>query len=114
MNNLSKLTSLSFALVVAAALAASTVPSHAQGATATISDVAAGGGTFDYTVILKNTGTDRPNSFWNGWTTSGNNLPSNPTGAGNSLGWANNLDANSIMWINGSGTALAPGQSGTF
>lgn len=114
MNSLPKLTSMSFALAAAAALAASTASSHAQGATATISDVPAGGGTFDYTITLKNTGADSLNSFWYGWTTSGNNLPSNPTGAANSRGWANDLDGNSIMWINSSGSALAPGQSGTF
>ena len=27
---------------------------------------------------------------------------------------ANNLDANSIQWVNSTGTALAPGQSGVF
>lgn len=101
------------ALAVAAGLATFTASSHAQGATATISDVAAGGN-FDYTITLQNTGTLSLNSFWYGWTTSGNNLPSFPTTPGNTLGWANNLSGNSIEWVNGSGTALAPGQSGTF
>jgi hypothetical protein len=116
MNQLFKLTANRFALalVVAAGLAASTVSSQAQGAMATISDVAAGGGNFDYTLTLKNTGTQSLSSFWFGWTTSGNNLPSDPTSAANSLGWANNLDGNSIQWINSSGTALAAGQSATF
>ena len=114
MNTLPKRTSVYCALVIAAALAASIESGHAQGATATISDIPAGGGIFDYTIILKNTGSTSLNSFWYGWTTSGNNLPSNPTTAGNSLGWANDLSGNSIMWINSTGTALAPGQSGTF
>jgi hypothetical protein len=117
MNNEPKLTSIRLALAVAAGLAASTVSSHAQGATATISGVAAGGGIFDYTITLLNTGSDSLNSFWYGWTTSGNNLPTGseePTTAGNSLGWANDLDNNSIKWINSSGTALAPDDSGTF
>jgi len=116
MKNVSKLLSIRVALAVAAGLAASTTSSHAQGATATISDVAAGGGVFDYTILLQDTGSTSLNSFWYGWTTSGNNLPvgHNPTTAANTLGWANTLDGNSIKWINSSGTALAPGQSGTF
>jgi hypothetical protein len=116
MNNKPKSVSIRFALAVAAGLAASTVSSHAQGATATISDVAAGGGVFDYTITLLNTGSDDLNSFWYGWTENGNNLPigHNPTSAGNSLGWDNDLDGNSIQWENNSGTALGSGQSGIF
>ena len=116
MKYLTKLTSLRLAFAVAAGLAASIASSHAQGAIATISDVPAGGGVFDYTIILQNTGSTSLNSFWYGWTTSGNNLPvgHNPTSAGNSLNWANNLNGNSIEWVNSTGTALAPGQSGTF
>jgi hypothetical protein len=106
--------SFCFALAIATALAASTGSGHAQTATATISDVAAGGGVFDYTILLHNTGTANLNSFWYGWTTSGNNLPSNPSNAGNSLSWANTLSGNSIMWQNSSGSALAPGHTGTF
>jgi hypothetical protein len=113
MNNLPKLISIQSALVVAAALAASTVSSYAQSATATISDVAAGGN-FDYTITLKNTGASSLNAFWYGWTLGGNNLPSVPLSAANSLGWNNDISGNSIMWINSSGSALTPGQSGTF
>jgi hypothetical protein len=112
--NKPKLISIRFALAVAAALAASAVSSHAQGAVATISGVAAGGGVFDYTIMLQNTGSGNLNSFWYGWIQFQNDLPSDPTSPANSLGWANNLSGNSIMWINSSGTALAPGQSGTF
>jgi len=113
MNNVSKFPSLRLALALAAGLAASTTCSHAQSAIATISDVPSGS-VFDYTIVLQNTGSLNLNSFWYGWTTSGNNLPSNPTTPGNSRGWGNSPDGNSIMWINSSGTALAPGQSGTF
>jgi len=81
--------------------------------TATISAVAAGS-SYDYTITLKNTGTNALNSLWYGWTTSGNNLPSDPSNAGNSLGWANEVSGNSIMWVNNSGTPLAPGASATF
>jgi PEP-CTERM motif len=115
-NNLPRIIPIRLALAAAvtAGLAASTLHSHAQSAAGTISGIAAGGGAFDYTITLTNTGTLSLNSFWYGWTTSGNNLPSDPSSAGNSLGWANTLDANSIMWVNGSGTALAPGHSATF
>lgn len=100
---------------ITAGLAASTITSYAQGAVATISEVAGGGGTFDYTIMLQNNGTDNLNSFWYGWTLSGNNLPSNPSSAGNSLGWANVLDGNSIQWQNTTGaSALTPGQTASF
>jgi len=113
MNAKSKLTSTYFTAAVAAGLAMFAVSSHGQGATATISDVPVSGG-FDYTITLHNSGTTNLNSFWYGWTTSGNNLPSNPSSAANSLGWANDLSGNSIEWVNGSGSALAPSQSATF
>jgi uncharacterized repeat protein (TIGR01451 family) len=113
MNNASKLISIRFALAVAASLAASAVSSHAQSATATISGVLVGS-TYDYTITLKNTGADNLNDFWYGWIQFENDLPSNPTVPSNSLGWDNTLSGNSIQWVNSTGTALAPGQSGIF
>jgi hypothetical protein len=114
-NQLPKLTANRFALAlsVAAVLAASAVSSQAQSATATISGVAAGSD-FDYTLTLKNTGTQSLNEFWYGWTGAGNNLPSDPISAANSLGWDNDLDRNSIQWVDNYGTSLNPGQSATF
>jgi hypothetical protein len=112
-NMISRVNSIRLSLVVAAGLAAATVSTRAQSATATISGVAAGN-SYDYTITLKNTGSKSLNSFWYGWTIIGNNLSSDPTNAGNSLGWVNELSGNSIMWINSSGTALAPGDSATF
>jgi hypothetical protein len=114
MHNPLKLNHIRIAFAAAAGFTASIVSGRAQDATATISGVAAGGGNYDYTITLQNTGSDNLNSFWYGWTQGGNNLPSNPTTPANSLGWANNLDGNSIQWVNSTGTALAPGQSGTF
>lgn len=113
MNKNPELISIRFILALAAGLAASAVSSQAQNATASLSGVPATGG-FTYTLTLNNTGATALNSLWYGWTISGNNLPSLPTTAGNNLGWANDLDANSIMWINNTGTALASGQSGSF
>jgi hypothetical protein len=104
-----------FTLALAAGLAFSVVSGHAQDASATISYTTAGAN-YDYTITLFNTGTYDLNGFWYGWTDSGNNLPSDPASLGNSLGWDNNPDGNSVMWENtyGYGTAIAPGQSGTF
>jgi hypothetical protein len=104
------------ALVVAAGLAVSTVSSQAQSATATISGVAAGGGVFDYTITLQNTGTTSLDSFWYAWTTSGNNLSTAASNPGSSLGWVDTaLEGNtSISWEGNSGNTLAVGQSATF
>jgi hypothetical protein len=116
MKNLSKLISIRFALAVTAGLAASTVCSQAQSATATISDVAAGGGVFDYTITLHNTGTTSLDSFWYAWTLNGNNLSTAITTPGSSLGWIDTaLEGNtSISWEGNSGNTLAVGQSATF
>jgi hypothetical protein len=108
-----KMNPIRLSWVLAIALAASAVSSYAQSAAGTISAVA-NGSSYNYTITLTNTGTFALNSFWYGWTTSGNNLPSDPSNAANSLGWANDLDANSIKFVNSTGTALAPGASATF
>ena len=102
---------LAFAL--AASLAASAVSTFAQSATATISGVQSGG-VYNYTVTLFNMGNIALESFWYGWTTSGNNLPSVPTSAGNSLGWANNVAGNSIEYVGSSLPPLNPSQAATF
>ena len=104
------------ALAVAAGLFASAVSSHAQGASATISGVAVSGG-YDYTIVLTDTGTYNLNSFWYGWTSTGNNLAVIPSSAGNTLGWGNMVQSftpSSIEWVNSTGTALTPGHSGSF
>jgi hypothetical protein len=113
MNKNPKLISLRFILALAAGLAASNISSHAQSGTASLSGVPATGG-FNYTLTLNNTGATVFNSFWYGWTTGGDNLPSVPSGATNNLGWGNLVSGNSIMWINSTGTALASGHSGVF
>jgi hypothetical protein len=120
---ISKMNSIRLSLTVAAGLAAAAVSSQAQSASATISWVAAGS-SYDYTVTLKNTGTTDLNGFWYGWTTGGDNLPSAPSGAANSLDWGNVVSGNSIQWMNDSysyygvtyydGTSLAPGSSTKF
>ncbi len=111
MTNQPTLKSIYLTLVAAAGFAASTVSSHAQAASGTISGSVTAGG-YNYTITLNNTTGSSIDSFWYGWTTAGNNLPSIPSGAGNSLGWANTVSGNSIMWTGG--TALGAGSSGTF
>ncbi|HTB84997.1 MAG TPA: PEP-CTERM sorting domain-containing protein [Candidatus Sulfotelmatobacter sp.] len=104
------------ALTITGQMVLATLPGQAQGfvnVQATISGVAASGG-YDYTIQLLNTGNEDINSFWYGWTFDGNNLPSNPSNAGNSLGWDNDLDGTSIIWQNSSGTALAPNATASF
>ena len=113
MNKNLKLISVRIVLAVAAGLAASTLSSQAQSAAASLSAVPSGGG-YNYTITLTNTGSTALNSFWYGWTTSGNNLPSIPTSPGNSLVWGNSVVGNSIEWINSSGTALLAGHTGVF
>ena len=114
MTNQPKFKSIYLTLVAVAGFAASTASSQATvSASATISDTAVSGG-FDYTITLLNTGTSSLESFWYGWIQFENDLPSDPSNAANSLGWVNTLDANSIMWGNGAGTALTTGSTATF
>jgi hypothetical protein len=100
-------------LAIAAGLAVSAISAHAQNVivTATISDVAAGGGVFDYTFTLHNTGTEAVKSLWVGWIPGVFDVAS-PTSVANNLGWSSAVDGNSIQY--GGGTALASGSSGIF
>jgi hypothetical protein len=104
-----------FAVALAAGLAASSAPAAITiSASATLSDVLVGS-TYDYTLTLYNTGTVPIEGFWYGWTTSGNNLPSSPSSAGNSLGWQNNVfGGTSIKYQGASGDSLATSSSATF
>jgi hypothetical protein len=114
MTNQPKFKSIYLTLLAAAGFAASTVSSQAQNASATISGTAVAGG-YDYTITLDNTGGTSLEGFWYGWTTSGNNLPSDPSTAGSSLGWAPSFfGGNSIMFQGGAGSALAAGNTATF
>jgi hypothetical protein len=111
------LKSLGIGLAVAAGMTATAISGHAQGATATISGVAAGGGIFDYTITLHNTGTTSLDSFWYAWTLAGNNLSANISNPASALGWTDTaLEGNtSISWEDSAGGhALAAGQSTTF
>jgi hypothetical protein len=108
-----------FSLAVAAGLALSAVSTYAQdvAVTGTLTYVAAGGGVFDYTLTLHNTGSEAVESLWLGWALS--SIPVfnvlSPTAAGNNLGWANLVDGNSIRYGGSpSETIIASGDSGVF
>ena len=113
MKSLLKSTAIRIALATAAGLFVPAISSCAQSASATISAIAAGSG-YDYTITLYNSGPSSLNGFWYGWTLYGNNLPSIPANADNSLGWDNTVYGNSIMWENNYGTTLGNGGVGTF
>lgn len=104
-----------FSLTVGAILAASAISSQAQNVnvTATLSDVAAAGGVFDYTFTLKNNGPEAVESVWVGWVPGVFDINS-PTGVGNNLGWTSSPDGNSIQYGGTAGTALASGGTGVF
>lgn len=110
-----KLIPIDLSMAVTVALAASTLSSHAQDVlvTTSLSSVTAGGGVFDYTLTLNNTGSEAIESFWLGWVPGSFNV-SSPSSAGNNLGWTSTLDGSSVQYGGTAGTALAAGHSGTF
>jgi hypothetical protein len=90
--------------------------SHAQSATATISDTEVGSD-WDYTITLDNTSAPGVSldGFWYAWTDSGNNLASAASDPANSLGWTSTVfNSTSIQFQGGTGDALAAGDSATF
>ena len=110
-----KLIPIDFSLAIAAALAMATLPGQAQNVhvTDSLSAVPAGGGIFDYTLQLNNTGSEAIESLWLGWAPGTFNI-ANPSSAGNNLGWTSVLDGSSIQYGGTAGTALAPGHAGIF
>jgi hypothetical protein len=109
-----KLSFVRVPLAIAAALALSATTSRAQvNVTATLTDVPASGGVYDYTLTLNNAGPEAVESLWLGWIPGSFNV-ANPTSAGNTLGWADVLDGSSIQFGGTSGTALHAGNSGVF
>ena len=103
------------AIAIAGGLAMSAISSQAQSATATISGVQAGSD-WDYTITLQNTGATPLEGFWYAWTTGGNNLSSDISNPGSSLGWTDTEKTGntSISYQGDAGDALGIGQSATF
>jgi hypothetical protein len=109
----------SLALIVAAGLTLSAISTRAQdvAVTATLTYVAAGGGVYDYTLTMQNTGSEAVESLWLGWALSSSPVFDvlNPTAAGNNLGWANVVDGNSVKYGGSSAeTTIPAGGSGMF
>lgn len=71
------------------------------------------GGLYDYTLTLDNTGSEAVESLWLGWKVGNFNIPS-PTSVGNSLGWNNGVDGNSVQFGGTAATAIPSGGSGIF
>jgi len=90
---------------------------HASGtliATATITETGTSGSKFEYLLTLNNTGSNPINAFWYGWIQAHFDLPSNPTSITAPSGWTGTDDTDSIQFANKTGSAIAPGHSGTF
>ena len=104
-----------FALTIAAGLAACRL--QAQGtltAAAIITETGRSGSEFQYSLTLTNTGTVAINAFWYGWTRGSFNLPSVPSSIAGPAGWTAATSSLSIQFGNGTGSAIAPGATGTF
>lgn len=106
-------------LVTAAVMAILANSAHAQDVE--VSSLLAfeplGSGTFAYTLTLRNTGSEAIEGLWLGWALSSSPVFDviDPTDGGNDLGWASDVDGNSIQYGgSGSESFLAVGSSGTF
>jgi PEP-CTERM motif len=93
----------------------------AESATATISNTPAGGGDFNYTLTLNNTGTTTIGTFWFSWVPGQDYMNSAPISTSPPAGWAANIthggstDGYAIQWLASTATSdLAAGSSLTF
>jgi hypothetical protein len=91
---------------------------RAQGtlsATAALTETGTSGSEFEYSLTLDNTGNVAINAFWYGWVQGSFDLPSTPTSITAPTGWSSSTSfADSVVFENNSGSAVAPGQIGTF
>jgi hypothetical protein len=65
-------------------------------------------------LTLTNSGSNPINAFWYGWTQGSFNLPSVPTSIVPPAGWTATAVSDSIQFANSTGSAIAPGSTGTF
>jgi len=108
-----------FLRAVATGLALATISTRAQdvAATGSLTFVPAGGGVYDYTLTLSNTGPEAIEGFWLGWALSSSPVFNvlNPTKATNNLGWSSPVDGNSVKYGgSASETTILSGGSGIF
>ena len=115
---------LSLLIPIPARLAASLVCvlgmiSHTQAtefATGQISSLPLGGGVYNYTISLNNTGTSSLETFWFSWVPGANFMPSPPSNISQPAGWGNTITSGpgyAILFTT-STTPLAAGQSMDF
>jgi len=83
-------------------------------ATGTITSQALGGGEFDYTIKLTNTGSNNLETFWFGWVPGQDFMPVSPTNIVSPVNWNFNItnagvnDGFAIQWLTSSSTTPAP------
>ena len=105
---------LSFLLGAACNIHAATPPV----ATATISDTALGGGEFQYTIVLDNTGTGPLGTFWYSWVPGKDFMTVSPTNVVSPTNFTANItnggssDGFAIQWV--ASTPLAGGATADF
>src|SRR5271170_1240925 len=108
-----------FLLVLAAGFACSAGCARAQDVVVTgfVSFAPAINGTYDYTLTLRNTGSEAVEGLWLGWALSSNPVFDviNPSHAGNDIGWTSDVDGNSVQYGGSSSeTLLDSGSSAIF
>ena len=103
-----------FALVVVVAMALLAVPARATVSATGVYASQPNGLTFDYNVLLHNTGTQPIKTFWFSWLPYLSFLPSLPNSDGSPSGWNGTIVedtyGNSILWST-SGAGIAPGDA---
>ena len=91
----------------------------ADSATATISDTSLGGGEFDYSITLKDTGAGNLGTFWYSWVPGKDFMPVSPTNIVAPTGWTDTVtnggasDGYAIQFVSSS-APLTAGATDTF
>jgi len=106
---------------VAGLLAASALGARAvESASAVITPTSLGGGNFDYSITLNDTGTTNLGTFWFAWIPGQDYLPVSPISEVSPTGWnvnaithAGSSDGYAIQWV-ASSNFITPGNSLTF
>src|SRR5579863_10001666 len=89
----------------------------AETATATISSAQLNSTTWQYNLVLDDTGTTNAGTFWFAWIPGYDFMPVQPTNITSPASWSANVtgggshDGYAIQWVAGAGAALTPGKS---
>ena len=112
-------TPILFALLLTPALSLAIHAASPPTATAQISGVSLGGGEFDYTITLEDTGTTTIGTFWNCWVPGQDYMAVSPTNIISPTGWSDSItggggsDGYAIRCV-ASSDLLQPATTGTF